>query len=82
MLKIITSCVKMLPGTARDGRRLALSGGTVTLRLHRNPGREIWERRAEWMLTIEGLIAIISLVLTAFGLGYAIGSKDNHKTQK
>lgn len=34
------------------------------------------------MLTIEGLIAVISLVLTAFGLGYAIGSKDNHKTQK
>lgn len=28
------------------------------------------------MLTIEGLIAVISLVLTAFGLGYAIGSKD------
>ena len=42
----------------------------------------IWERRAEWMLTIEELIAVISLVLTAFGLGYAIGSKDNHKTQK
>ncbi len=34
------------------------------------------------MLTIEGLIAVISLVLTAFGLGYAIGNKDNHKTQK
>ena len=42
----------------------------------------IWEKRAEWMLTIEGLIAVINLVLTAFGLGYAIGSKDNHKTQK
>ena len=25
------------------------------------------------MLTIEGLIAVISLALTAFGLGYAIG---------
>ena len=25
------------------------------------------------MLTIEGLIAVISLTLTAFGLGYAIG---------
>ncbi len=34
------------------------------------------------MLTIEGLIAVISLALIAFGLGYAIGSKDNHKTQK
>ncbi len=34
------------------------------------------------MLTIEGLIAVISLCLTAFGLGYAIGSKDNNKPQK
>ncbi len=32
------------------------------------------------MLTLEGLIAVVSLVLTAFGLGYAIGS--NNKTQK
>ncbi len=34
------------------------------------------------MLTIKGLIAVISLVLTAFGLGYSIGNKDNNKTQK
>lgn len=34
------------------------------------------------MLTIEGLIAVISLVLTAFGLGYTIGNKNNNKTQK
>ncbi len=34
------------------------------------------------MLAIEELIAVISLVLTAFGLGYDIGNKDNHKTQK
>lgn len=32
------------------------------------------------MLTLESLIAVVSLVLTAFGLGYAIGS--NHKAQK
>ena len=30
------------------------------------------------MLTLESLIAVISLCLTAFGLGYAIGSKDNN----
>ena len=58
----------------------------MTLRLHRNPQGNLvneftWERRAERMLTIEELIAVISLVLTAFGLGYAIGSKDNHKTK-
>ncbi len=54
----------------------------MTLRLHRNLLAGISERRAKRMLTIEGLIAVISLVLTAFGLGYAIGSKDNDKTQK
>ena len=32
------------------------------------------------MLTLEGLIAVVSLMLTAFGLGYAMGC--NHKAQK
>ncbi len=31
------------------------------------------------MMTLEGLIAVMSLALTAFGLGYSIGS---NKTQK
>ncbi len=31
------------------------------------------------MITMEGLIAVISLVLTAFGLGYTIGSNDTKK---
>ncbi len=34
------------------------------------------------MLTIEGLVSVIGLCLTCFGLGCAIGSKDNGKTQK
>lgn len=34
------------------------------------------------MLALEGLIAVISLCLTAFGLGYSLGSKDNHKSQR
>ena len=34
------------------------------------------------MLTIDSLIAVISLCLTSFGLGYAIGSNGNSKTQK
>lgn len=34
------------------------------------------------MLTIEGLIAVISLCITCFSLGYAIGSKDSNNTQK
>ena len=29
------------------------------------------------MLTIEGLVAVFSLVLTAFGLGYAIGRNSD-----
>lgn len=32
------------------------------------------------MMTIDGLIAVVSLVLTAFGLEYTIGS--NNKSQK
>lgn len=31
------------------------------------------------MMTIEGLIAVVSLVLTAFGLGYSIGSNIQQK---
>ncbi len=31
------------------------------------------------MMTIEGLIAVVSLVLTAFGLGYTIGSNNTKK---
>lgn len=34
------------------------------------------------MLTIEGLIAEISLCVTCFGLRYAIRSKDSNKKQK
>lgn len=32
------------------------------------------------MMTIEGLIAVIGLAVTCFGLGYTIGS--NNKAQK
>ena len=31
------------------------------------------------MMTIEDLIAVVSLVLTAFGLGYSIGSNKSQK---
>ncbi len=34
------------------------------------------------MLTIEGLIAVISLALTAFALGYAIGCDDRKNSQE
>ena len=38
-----------------------------------SPGKE-----GVHMLTIEGLIAALSLVLTAFGLGYAIGRNHSN----
>ena len=69
-------------GAAINGRRLALYGGTVTLRYHRNPQGNLQKGGLKPMLTIEGLIAVLSLCLTAFGLGYAIGGKDNDKIQK
>ena len=34
------------------------------------------------MLTLEGLIAVLSFGLTCFSIGYAIGRNDNHKSQK
>ncbi len=34
------------------------------------------------MLTIEGLLAVLSFGLTCFSIGYAIGRNDSHKTQK
>lgn len=65
-----------------DGRRLALCGGTVTLRVYRNPQGNPIERRAIPMLTFEGLIGVISLCVGCFSLGFVIGRNDNHKTQK
>ena len=64
----------------QDGRRLALSGGTVTLRLHRNPQGNRKERRAEPVDILE-LIAVLSFGLTCFGIGYSIG-KDSKRPQK
>jgi len=34
------------------------------------------------MLKLEGLIGVLSLCVGCFSLGYAIGRRDNNKTQK
>lgn len=34
------------------------------------------------MLTVDTLIAVLSLCLTSFGLGYTIGSNSNKTSQK
>lgn len=39
----------------------------------------MYERGMIAMITIEGLIAVISLMLTAFGLGYTVGSNKSQK---
>jgi len=41
--------------------------------------RNLLRKGAIVMMTIESLIAVVSLILTAFGLGYTIG---NSKAQK
>lgn len=68
-------------GATIHGRRLVPLRGTVTLCLHRNSlcNENLYEREMITMITIEGLIAVVSLVITAFSLGYTIGS---NKTQK
>ena len=34
------------------------------------------------MLTMEGLIAVLSLCVGCFSLGYVLGRNDNHNSQK
>ena len=34
------------------------------------------------MLTIEGLLAVLSFGLACFSVGFAIGRNDNEKTQR
>ena len=34
------------------------------------------------MVTIEGLLAVLSFGIACFSIGYAIGSKDNNNPQK
>jgi hypothetical protein len=51
------------------------------------PGKGILRKEGLAMLTLEGLVGILSLVLGAFSLGYAIGkdrgrSDSESKTQK
>lgn len=65
----------MLPSTVGG---LALSGGTVTLRLHRNPFRK--SSLGGMPMTLELFLAVLSLGVGTFALGYTIG-KDLSKKQ-
>ena len=64
------------------GAKPASTGRSAPLRLHRNPQGNPVKRRATLMLTIEGLLAVLSFGLACFSVGYAIGRNDNRKTQK
>ena len=69
----------------QDGRRLTLYGGlcssdyNVSL-IHRDPQGNLG-KGGLMPMDILGLIAVLSLGLTCFGIGYSIG-KDSNKTQK
>ena len=60
-----------------NGRRLALCGGTVTLRLYRNrfAGINIGGRDA---MSIVDLLCVLGYTATIFSLGYMLG-KDARK---
>ena len=69
-------------GCRHNGGRLALCGGTVTLRLHRNPHKSgNLGKEGVRMLTVKGLIAVLAFAGTFFSIGYAIGYHHG-KTQK
>ena len=68
-------------GATLFGRRLAFSARVIAcvyIEIHLGN----LTRRFVLMLTTELFIAIISLCITCFALGYAVGSKSNDKPQK
>ena len=62
------------------GGRIFRCEKLTCLRLECNTGinAESYQKGGLPMLTVEGLIAVISLVLTAFGLGYTIGRNSKN----
>ena len=68
-------------GATLFGRRLAFSTGVIACVYIEIPGGNLM-RRTVLMLTTELFIAIISLCITCFALGYTVGSESNNKTQK
>lgn len=76
-------------GTASNGRRLVLlrrdcdppsiinTGELVVASSGACIGKEGFT-----MLTIEGLVAVLSFGIACFGIGYAIGRKDSDRPQK
>ena len=75
-------CYTTFMGTTIHGRRLVLQSEGLWLSVNIEILcvfyciGNLYERGMIAMMTIEGLIAVVSLVLTAFGLGYTIGNKS------
>ena len=61
---------------AKYGRRLALYGGTVTLRKNRNLQRNLQKEGADAMTVLE-LLAVLGYTATIFAVGYTLGLSAN-----
>ena len=81
MLDIRTYVWYNIFGATLFGRRLAFSTGVIACVYIEIHFRKSFEELV-LMLTTELFIAIISLCITCFALGYTVGSKSNDKTQK
>ena len=64
-------------GATLFGRRLAFSTGAIACVYIEIPSENLM-RRSVLMLSTELFIAIISLCITCFALGYTVGSKSNN----
>ena len=73
-------------GTTSNGRRLVLhwrdcDPPSIQTHVISSLG-ECVRKEGFAMLTIESLLAVLSFGIACFSIGYAIGRKDNNKTQK
>ena len=62
-----------------NGRRLALYGGTVTLRNNRNLAWLEILLEGGSLMTIDTLLAVLGFGATMFGIGYMIGQNHSNK---
>ena len=62
-----------------NGRRLALYGGTVTLRNNRNLAWLEILLEGGSLMTIDTLLVVLGFGATMFGIGYMIGQNHSNK---
>ena len=69
-------------GVAKNGRRLALSRGTVTLCSDRNPYGNLKGRRDSAMMIALEIFGAVAAALTIFSAGVAVGRYIEHKNDR